>query len=314
MQRWKLALVGLLSYDPIAHANSLMAPFQAALNVLPPVNGPAFTGLIGDASISAPTWTLQQWNNPQPIVGLKQFSNGTDWTVSGGTNAATNAFTIFHSSYYNSFTLTTNVQTQNSSAPNYISCGPEVDFSLASNGYYSQYNSTYPAPRDFDNTKPVGQLGALTATLGMSVPNEVTNTRYCGNSYASYGISFTLNNIVNGQALFYQITIRDSRGPNLGPSYGPVECVSYPRGNPAVFCVSTGANYLFGYNMPSVGGPGIVYNLNILPGLVKFIQSGLYGMDANPNNWVLDGVYLGQGGLGDFNATSIYSSFSLNAY
>ena len=303
-------LVLIMASMATSKADTLISQPESALNVIPPVNASAYSGLIGDSSIKTPTWQIAQWNNPQPISGSIRTTPNIDWTVNSGTDLSTSAYSITHSAAYNAYVLTTNIQSHNSPSFNYLTCGTEADFFLGGNGLYTVYNSTANAASRQQQSAPVGSLTVLSGTINMGIDSETLSTQYCSESYISYSFNITLNDLANGQAMFYQIIIRGSAG--LPTTYTP--CIGYPTGSPAVFCYSIGITGLFGLKEPAPGANAVVYNFNLLPGLVKLIKFGYYGMDPNPSNWIVTGFYMGQGGVGDFNVKSVWNEMSLTSY
>ena len=295
-----------------AFASTLSSFAESALNVVPPHNSASYGGIIGDQTVTNPTWQLAQWSNPQPIGGSRRFTaDQTSWTVTSGSDPATNAATVFYYSPYNGYGLTQNIQTTNASKPNYLSCSKETDLFLSPNGRYNTYGTSTPAARNMGYSAPVGTLTMLNVQFSLSVASESVSTAACSSSYVYYVYGLTLNNTSNGQALFYQILIRDSRGfDNIA---GQVGCPGYPSGNPATFCVTTTTSFLFGNTMQSANGQAVQSVWNLLPGLVAYIKQGQVGMDPNPNNWIVTGMYMGQGGIGDFLAGSSWNLAALNA-
>ena len=61
-------------------------------------------------------------------------------------------------------------------------------------------------------------------------------------------------------------------------------------------------------------GTNVNYTVNLLPGLLALIRTGARGLDPNPNDWVVDGEFVGQAGMGDFRAQSTWGSMALIAY
>jgi hypothetical protein len=301
-------------------ANSLMVQPQSAINVISPASSPAYSGLIGDSSVTTPSWNLAQWNTPTPISGAVMFAPNTNWTVNSSATPATNPLTVKFGTKTGAYTLYQNMQTQVPGAPNYRACtAGETDLYLAPNGAYTMYQSKNPAAHVDSYSLPVGALSTLTLQLSLGIglaallPTEYVTTAHCRGSYVAYLFALTANNTKTGQAMFYQVFLRDSRGL-VGTV--PTSCVGYPVGG--VFCFSTNLLYLLrgtvqGSAMQAVGS-NVNYTVNLLPGLLALIRSGARGLDPNPNDWVVDGGFVGQAGDGDFRAQSTWASMALTAY
>jgi hypothetical protein len=312
MRRTLIGFLSAILISSAASAETLIAIPEAAITVISPQGGTAASGIIGDSSVLNPTWSLEQWGSPQSISGSQRFAADSDWTVTSGSDPATNAETVGFSAALDEYVLQQNMQSTNTSSPNYHACGAEADLFMQNNGQYDAYGSTQPLAERFASSALVGSLHQLAGTVRLTISPETVGANTCASpNYASYGFNLILHNVVNGETLFYQIELRDSRGVSSLPN--PIQCGGYPHGSPAVYCVTYLAPNLFGGSMQQ---PNTTtdYNMNLLTGLLAYIRAGYNGMDQDPNDWIVTGFYCGQGGDGTFSAGSAWEDVTLSAY
>ena len=168
-----------------------------------------------------------------------------------------------------------------------------------------------------DDMLPIAQLVHLVASATVAIRFAPTVLRKgCAVSQAAALISVVLNNRTAHQTLFYQVALSFGCGPQPEARQRLCETLTnhprasyYFRTNP--FGVAD-VLPLFGQNwLPN--DERHTLHLDLLPHLLRLIESGPSAMDHDSSHWTVDGYYNGQHIWGDVTMTSEWDDVGLIA-
>ncbi len=263
------------------------------------------------ASGTAPNWAIAQWGAPNKLPPFTVTQQGDD-TISS--SASPGASVV-------------------------VKRGPEgtESYTLSQNGAVLPCETASGSPREFDlfaspdvNARPSGGISAyhvrsngialsamshlrVRATVSMHY-TDISVPKSCGVSQGSVLISVILNDLISHQTLFYQLGLGSLCGPQ--PAARMAFCLdaqTHPRSN---FFFKTNP---FGVDdaLPLLGRPWMkngetrTINVDILPRLIHFVETGPPGMDHDPAHWVLGSYYNGQHIWGDVSLTTVWQNVGM---
>ncbi len=196
---------------------------------------------------------------------------------------------------------------QNGSA---LPCGNEFDIFLAPTD--SAYDATPVRTQNLgSNIPPLSLLSGLTASFTLQLLSASTTARCgppdsCGPSghldYAYVTLGLVLSNPIEGQTLFYQVIVYDTRGPPSCPSQDPCQPFAYwffeelptlgfSESIANSYSPAEGACLVPGAEQPQA------FSLPIYDRLTWAVATAAdkYGSSSNTSHWDVTGVYLGPG-------------------
>eukprot|EP01088_Endostelium_zonatum_P005190 TRINITY_DN1667_c0_g2_i1.p1 TRINITY_DN1667_c0_g2~~TRINITY_DN1667_c0_g2_i1.p1 ORF type:complete len:339 (-),score=59.34 TRINITY_DN1667_c0_g2_i1:28-999(-) len=269
-------------------------------------------GSIGRPLTSSAYWFLAQWSSPAPLSPTSSIGTGPGPCSLRGADwwSATQSARLCYESSSNSIELA-------QSGGNDLKCGLEYDFFVSPTAPGYKINTPY----NWVTVPAIGVLSNIYFNFSVQLPYRTVNSRCgplpCGSSqgidYAYTTAAVTLASPLHQQSLFYQISLSDSRaGLGCGDDPCKSESAWFFTTNPWGINDSIG---LFGYPCLSPTGQGWVrVQVNILPRLLNALAEGTkYGMINDPNNWYVNGIYIGGGGNGNFAQTLLISNVSIGA-
>ena len=301
-----LVLLACVSASSQTLATDLITGPESAVYVVSTTgNGATFSHLLGDASVLAPTWNIAQWANPEPIGADLKVPAGTSWQFSN----ATTKIAFYHApNAANQILQHTYELTQNGAAPSFpLACGSEFDLFLQANTGSEITQSGAASPSRFAQSGKIGRLSALALSFGLNIVGEEVANDSCSPTYAGYLISVILNS-TTGDALFYQIVLRDSRQL----AFNNQLCPGFGTGN--VYCYGESIYNVINQPYQRPGSGRTAYSFDFLNPLKAAIRALPAGGDNNPADWYVTGLYLGQIIQGGMMPTSRWDSISLTAY
>lgn len=304
------AVLATIACLPRAQAGDLVTAPEASVYIAPPQYDGQFSNVAGDASVRNPGWHLVQWGNPNPLPGWVNASvgAGASWQFASATTRI--AFYATPSGAGSQAILDQTYElAQNgaaSAAP--LPCGSEFDLFLEANSAAAAYKdpSGAVAAQRFQTSAPLSQLSEVSASFGLDV-NYESVAQTCPVDYAAYEIAITLNS-TRGPAMFFQIFLRDSRGPSADQDNTP--CGGYPQGE--ISCFSTSFDRIATSQPPqSIYSGRVQYNFNFLARLLAAIGQTA---DTDPADWSITGMYFGNAVAGGAVSTARWDNMKLTAY
>jgi len=308
MRNFGLVLLVWVSGTTAGFSSDLITQPEAALWLAPAIYNGSLAALIGDASVTNPTWNVSQGGNPVPLTAaqVSTVPAGSSWTMANQTthvqfSATPNPAGGLMDQLY--------TISQNGDAPGHVlPCGQEYDLFLAPNGA----NGGYKTPSGgkvsyrFNYSKPLSQATVANISVNATIFSEVAQNT-CPLNYAGYLVAITLNSST-GPSMFYQIFFRDSRGwPAFGLNMG---CPGYPNAQKQ-YCFSSTINDISPGTSVQAVGSHVSYNVNFYADVIKAIG---YTSDPNLAHWQVTGFYMGELIQGGMQIESGWSNLVLEVY
>eukprot|EP00045_Choanoeca_perplexa_P014429 m.169858 g.169858 ORF g.169858 m.169858 type:complete len:336 (-) comp16673_c0_seq1:2270-3277(-) len=205
-----------------------------------------------------------------------------------------------------------------------LPCGAEFDTFLGPNtAVYSHY------PSGMVVSQPLGALKALEVAFNVTMAGVPVVTDRCGTSpqcqgggHVDYGyavLGVVMDNREQGQTLFYQVNLGDTRD-NTGCSHHGNACDVVPlrwyaNSNP-YGATDSPANYNATCLKMSSASPGTVntptaYRLNVLPKLLDALVHGPASLNKDAGEWTVGGCYLGIGMQGSVTQSMYVESLDI---